>query len=416
MKISLELYRQKKDRNHAHPLVLRFAVNRKTYRYPVDKNMTESEWMYEQKNGYKKTADVLDKERKANILLSEIDPRFWSYDDFCKAMEMPIVSKDAITKLWDKYDQHRDEKYERKQIKWRTRELDTTVRHKVESFLTLPKYKHLNNIHLWTAQELELFESFLLESHPGSTTKIYLETLRTFFSWAVDTEEVIARNPFKKFRIKKGSDSWFPYSYKELAVLLSLVPANDREQFAFNWMKRLLYSGGSDPMDFSQMKWRQVHDEFIQLMRVKVSKSSKAGTKLLYLTPDVLETFTEIIGERGKPDDYVLDVFRKELTERQNIDRHKRFMDKIKTGIRDMLKRFYTETNAKTVRINFVIKRLRPTAAVVANAATNDLNFVSKMLIHSNLSQTDTYMKIMPNGEMRQLQIKYEEALNAVNK
>jgi hypothetical protein len=76
MKISLELYRQKKDRNHAHPLVLRFAVNRKTYRYPVDKNMTESEWMYEQKNGYKKTADVLDKERKANILLSEIDPRF----------------------------------------------------------------------------------------------------------------------------------------------------------------------------------------------------------------------------------------------------------------------------------------------------------------------------------------------------
>jgi integrase len=418
MKVSLELYRQNKDKNYPHPLVIRFAVNRQTYRYPCEQNLTDGQWTFEQRNGYPNTGDALDKERKAVALLGMIDFKFWNYQEFVESMGKPLVPKDAITNLWIRYDLHRDQKLEQKELAWRTRELDGTVKNKVFAFLV--KKPLLNNVHAWGPDELKMFEMFLSndEGHPISTVKIYMETLRTFFSWCADIEEIIARSPFRKFKIKKaGQNSWFPYSYKDLRVLLALEPINEKEQFGYLWMKRLLYSGGSDPKDFSEMRWRQVHDDFIQMMRVKVSRSSKSGKKLLYLTPDVLGTFEDMIYKRGKPDDLVLDVMSKDLTEKQNIDRHKRFMDKIKEGVRSMLARLdeklITESK-KPSNIHFNIKRLRPTAAVVANAATGDVNYVSKMLIHSNLAQTSVYLSGMPNDEMKLMQIKYEEALRKV--
>lgn len=424
MKVSLELYRQSKKKDYPHPLVIRFAVRGDTYRYPLDKHFTDDAWLIEQKTGYKNAGDAVDLERKAVTLLKDIDPRFWTYKEFVESMDLPIIPKDAITKLWKLYDHHRDRKHEKGLIAWRTRELDTTVKNKVEKFLR--KYPALNNVHMWKAVQLQSFENFLLndEGHPQSTTKIYLETFRTFFSWCVNGEDddsgnviidpVLARSPFSKFKIKKGSESWFPYSFNELKVMMSLEPENDRERFAIRWTKLILYAGGADPMDFVEMRWRQIQSEAIQFNRVKVSKTSKAGNKLLYLTPDVVDLFDEIKTDRGKPDDYVLPVFKAELTERQNIDRHKRFMDKIKEGMRSMIARYNSAmigSGQKPFHLDFVIKRLRPTAAVMANGATKDVNFVKLMLMHSTLTQTTVYLSRYPDDEIKKMQGIYEEAL-----
>jgi integrase len=398
--VSLELYKKKKEKDALHPLVIRFAVDRKTFRYQTGTALTVRQWQ---------------DEKKARYILDNTDHKSWSYPQFVDQMGLPIVPKDSITRLWAEFYKERVARHERGNLSWRTLELDGNLKSKLDSFLA--ENPILNNVHVWKENELVMFQNHITKTCAASTAKIYLEAFRTFFSWCVDSVEVIARNPFRKFKIAKGDSSWFPYSYKELKVLLALEPITGPEKRSMKWVKLLLYSGGADPKDFSEMKWKQIQSEAIQFNRVKVSKSSKAGKKLLYLTDEVLKLFDEIKGKKGKPDDYVLDVFQKGLTEKQNTERHKTFIWRLNNGMRSMIDRYnkeQKEQGRKTFDVHFVIKRLRPTAATLALASTSDVNFVSKMLMHSNLQQTSVYLAHLPNDEIKLMQKKYEEAIKAV--
>jgi hypothetical protein len=406
MTTSLELYKRSREKAAKHRLVVRFIIHRKTYRYPTGHTLTVREWQQEQINGYPNTSDAISVEDKVKVIVTELMPGF-DFEKFTIKMKQPLIPQDAITRHWVNFIEHRDELYLNQQIAFRTREIDDNLKKKLDVFLE--RHPELNNLHVWTSATLTTFQQFMVKTVSVTTAKIYLEAYRTFFNWARD-HEIIYKDIWRKYRIPKTGSSWFPYSYKEVAIIFALKPANEPQRFALRWTKLLLFSGGADPKDFSEMKWWQVQSEAIQFMRVKSAKRSRAGKKLLYLSSAVRDQFEEIKAERGTQDDYLLPVYKADASEEKNLEAHKYFMRKINSNMRVML----TNKEGKLL-LDFKIKRIRPTAATIANASTKDLDFVSKMLMHSNLQQTSTYMGVLPNDEMKDNQTKYEQAIADVS-
>lgn len=399
MKIILELSPvELKDGTHA--LVLRFSINRKTYRLQTNHKLTPAQWTFEQRHGYPKTKDVIALEEKAETILSSLHPETFSMDHFRDLMKKPIVRADSITKWWSVYDEYRNKKV----LAIRTRQLDDSAKKKVDEFLV--KHPELDNIHAWDADTLTEFHRFMIKIPIAVTSaKIYLEQFKTFFFWLINDQEILLRNPFKKFVIPHSENNWFPYSDTELSVICSVEPANPMQDTALKWTKMLLFSGGSDPKDLADMRWRQMKTESIQVIRSKVKNKSNVADKLLYLSDTVRSIFGDLHGERQDPSDFVFPIFKKENNESQNLENLKKHMKNINANMNEMLKK---------TGIEFTIKRLRPTAATIANNSTKDLNFVKQMLIHTDLRQTGTYLKRTPSDAVKKGQGVYEKALKKI--
>lgn len=131
----LELYKKSKNKDATHALVIRFAVNRKTFRYPTGFSLTERQWQDEQKNGYPSTMPAVEIEKKALYVLQNFTGAQFDYKAFVRQMSLPIVPRDSITRLWEEYAQHRAALHNNKKIAWRTLELDSSLKAKLYAFL-----------------------------------------------------------------------------------------------------------------------------------------------------------------------------------------------------------------------------------------------------------------------------------------
>lgn len=402
MKLRLELYKTDAKKDGSMPLIIRFAINRSTYRYRTGLSFTESEWAWETNHGHKNSYKAIELKKKASDLLDAMDPSSFDMKTFKAVMEGGNLRHDPITKLWDTY----EEKRKKQVLAVRTRELDTCMIKKLKEFLE--ENQDLDTIHGWDHEKLNQFYKFMIDAPVSVTTAgIYMRILSAFFKWLVEEKELLPRHPFRKYEIPMYENNWFPYSDKELAKILSVSPKTSSQEQSLKWVKMIIYSGGTDMKDFAEMTWRQVQSEAIQMRRTKTKKSSASSNKLLYLSDAVREVFDDLKTTKGKPDDYVFDIYKKGKTENQNLEFLKARMNLINNCMHDMLEKS---------DIHFTIKRLRPTAATIANNTTKNLNFVKTMLMHSNIKQTDTYLKRTPDDAIKKDQLSYEDALAGVQR
>lgn len=172
MTTTLDLYKRSSEKDAKHRLVVRFIINRKTYRHPTGHTLTVREWQQEQRTAYPNTADAIEIEDKVRIVVADLMPLF-DLKKFSERMKQPLVPHDAITKHWEGFIQHRDDLYANKQISFRTREIDDNVKKKLDLFLAARP--NMNNIHLWDAGTLNTFQQFMTKAVSVTTAKIYLE-------------------------------------------------------------------------------------------------------------------------------------------------------------------------------------------------------------------------------------------------
>lgn len=401
MKVNLELFTARPAKDGSFPLVIRFAINRKQYRYLTGLNLTEAQWAYERRHGHVHTFKAIEQLDKAKELLAFQDPSLFNMNEFRKLMEAPVVAQNPVTKLFDEYLKKRGGE----KLAVRTRELDDCTIKKLKEFFV--DHPHADNVHTWDTQLLNDFHKFMIDGKLSvATAGIYLRIFSAFFTWLIDDKEMLIKHPFKKYEIPKYDNNWFPYSDKELKTILSLSPKTPAQKEALLWSKMIVHSGGTDMKDFAEMTWRQVHSEAIQVQRIKTKQSSSSSNKLLYLSESIREILDQLKTKRGKADDYVFGIYKKDKSEKQNLEFLKAKMNSINDNMNEMLKESY---------VHFTIKRLRPTAATIANNSTKDINFVKGMLMHSNIKQTDTYLKRTPSDVNKANQEVFEEALKKIS-
>jgi integrase len=128
--------------------------------------------------------------------------------------------------------------------------------------------------------------------------------------------------------------------------------------------------------------------------------SSGESQKLVPLTGEVLKAFDELKTKRLKDSDYVFDIcdVAKSDTDNQQV---------VHAATQTILNRMNSMLGDEA-GFRFVIKRIRPTAAVVA-AEIGGITYVRKLLMHSNIRQTSTYLAIRPQSMFIDNHRKFEE-------
>lgn len=135
-----------------------------------------------------------------------------------------------------------------------------------------------------------------------STASMYLRTLKTFFNAAADNDCIINNHyhPFRgddKFEIPYVEEIDRTLSPEELAKLLTYVPQRQRhkgwgsEGEAMRWVRRILRSGGMNPMDWVSLPKEAVQKGSFTYRRAKIEKRKKgSGMKITVpITPELLE-------------------------------------------------------------------------------------------------------------------------------
>ncbi|MEJ1239581.1 hypothetical protein WBG78_15700 [Chryseolinea sp. T2] len=393
MKVSIDLYRG--------VLTLRFSVNRKTYKYSTGVKLTEQEWKDEKRKGFKKAMQASEIAEKASNVIDVIDKETFSFAEFKRLMEEPTTSKDPVVVWFERFIAFKVE--QRKAVS--TIDALKTIQKIVNTFVKLnQKY---SGVLQWNEATLAKFNEYMIDSGIKNVTtrKVYLTNLRTFFNYLVKEVDVLTKSPFAstKFKIPKSKAHWFPYNDEELKTLLAIKPNTKGEWRAFNWFRLMLFTGGTDFKDFAIMKWNQVKAKELHIIRAKTDSYGDASQKLIPFSEDIRELFDALKGPKGDPDDYVFKILDPNLSAEDNHQRVHSATQTINNNMNRML-------GGKDSKFRFVIKRIRPTAAVISNEV-GGVAYSQKMLMHSNLSQTSVYLANIPSERLRKSHAQFENAI-----
>jgi integrase len=201
----------------------------------------------------------------------------------------------------------------------------------------------------------------------------------------------------------RNKNHWHPYSDEELNVLLKLKPKRKAHEEALNWFKLMFRTGGTDLKDFAIMKWRQVNGSDLHIIRAKTAESSDSSQKHIPLEGDILKAFNALPKASGKKkNDLVFDIIAPEATVEETHVAVSNAVQNINNRMNKML--------GSDAGFKFTMKRIRPTAAVWI-AGTSGVEFASKMLMHSTLTQTSVYLANIPNEKIKDAHSKFMDAI-----
>jgi hypothetical protein len=137
---------------------------------------------------------------------------------------------------------------------------------------------------------------------------MYLQSLKTYFDDAADEDYIINNHyhPFRGsncFEIPVAEELDRTLSPEELAKLLTYVPARQRskgwgsEEEAMRWVRRILRSGGMNPMDWVSLPKEAVKKGAFTYKRAKIEKKKK-GSGLKITVPITAELLEDMQADR----------------------------------------------------------------------------------------------------------------------
>jgi integrase/recombinase XerD len=201
-------------------------------------------------------------------------------------------------------------------------------------------------------------------------------------------DELKYENPFKEIEIKEESANKNKLSEQEVRSLIQLYIKDHSDLWNVrNYFLFAMYCAGMRIRDLMQLKWSDVKNN---QMNYKMKKNNKI--QMIQLLPEALQILNKYKSDKVRQSDYIFPI----------LDSHAKYdRDSIGKAIR-----------SNTAIINLKLKQLAELAGIEANLSTHisrhtfatiasqkgiDSYNLQKLLRHSSLKQTETYLEQLNN-------------------
>ena len=240
-----------------------------------------------------------------------------------------------------------------------------------------------------TVSYLKDYEYFLKHDLKNSdTTAAYsFVVLRMLFNHAI-SEDLISYNlyPFRKFSIKRGKSTKTYLNEEQFDKLLKYQPEK-KEQIPYDMFVFSCYAGGLRFFDVFELQWKHYSEQEERLTKIIHKSKRKHQFKLPQQAIDILEKYKTA---DNKGTDYIFGLLKNgiEYTE-EELFKIKKYRNKV---INRHLRKI-GENLEFPFSLTFHIAR--HTFATLALKLGMRIEYVSKILDHSDIQITQVYAKIV---------------------
>ncbi len=236
-----------------------------------------------------------------------------------------------------------------------------------------------------------------------STVGIYLRPLRFLYNRAI-IDGVVSEiyYPFGKardgkFEVPSSENTKRPLSRAELEALVNYSGNPIHERYRDFFMLSF-YLVGLNFYDIVTLKWKQLQDNSLTLVRAKTRQTTRKKLKsiTLKLNPAAMDLISIHGTGKGK---YIFDVLTD--TDTPEVIRQKvgYFIRNTNQALKAIAKKVNSETDAITINPNISTVFARHSAASHGIKGGASIALISKSLGHSNISITSNYISTLDNEE-----------------
>lgn len=247
-----------------------------------------------------------------------------------------------------------------------------------------------------TQEWLKRYEKWMLEqgnisshntkkkqANSPTTIGIYLRNVRATFNRTGITENY----PFGKgkYVIPKGRNVKKALTLKEIALIYryDAIPGSVREKARDFWMLSYLCNG-ANIKDIVKLKFNNIDSERITFVRSKTSGTISKSI-IVPLTIDISKILDKYSISPSKPDDYVLPILNKEMSEKEK----QLAIDSTVRMINEHIKIIASNCG---IGANISTYTARHSFATVLKRSGASVEFISEALGHQSLLTTENYL------------------------
>jgi len=396
-KIVLDKRRPKKE--GLYPVKIRVTLNRVQKYYPIGMNLIESDFERIQNSSVRKELRVLKSkiiewESKATDVMNSLSP--FSFEEF----KFRIYNNTSTTipdpyALFDQKIRSLDEKG-----KVSTRNIYNEAKN------SLKNYKPMVSLVDITSDFLDKYEASMLESGRSITTiSMYVRCLRSIYNEAID-DRLIDRKyyPFgkKKFQPKAPKNIKKALTIQQIKSIIDYEVTEDTyQQLAKDMWLLSYYCNGMNMKDILNLRFKNLQGDSIHYERQKTASTNHSSKPIIVsLIPEAINIIKRWKSKYPKPDGYVFDVFKINMSAEQKQRVKHQF---IKT-VNKYMKRIGEEIGYDKPLTTYAA---RHSYATILKRSGAPLGFISEALGHKSLQTTEAYLDSFEDETRR----KYAEML-----
>ena len=268
-----------------------------------------------------------------------------------------------------------------------------SYKHEIDKF---NKYAKNPNLYFEdiTVSYLKDFEYYLKQDLKNSNNTVAhsLKVIKLFFNHAI-SEDLISYNlyPFRKFIIKKGKSTKNYLNEEQFNRLLEYQPKDKKEQIACDTFIFSCYAGGLRFFDVYELQWKHYNQKEQRITKIIHKSQRKHQFKLPQQAIVILEKYKT---KESKGNDYIFRL----------LENNKLFSEEELFKIKNYRNRTinsYLHKIGENIELPFKLTFhiARHTFATLALKLGMRIEYVSKILDHSDIQITQVYAKII-NDEL----------------